>query len=103
MIIECDGNVYNPLGGGSYVFEKDITLEELAVEFDAQLKSQLTEENIKKQMDSFETMEYVAPVRAVPLFIKQPVVKHFTKKSNQRVSLVLSNMGVQRPPAEMEE
>lgn len=25
MIIECDDNVYNPLGGGSYVFEKDIT------------------------------------------------------------------------------
>lgn len=25
MIIECDGIVYNPLGGGSYVFEKDIT------------------------------------------------------------------------------
>lgn len=25
MIIKCDGNVYNPLGGGSYVFEKDIT------------------------------------------------------------------------------
>ena len=24
MIIECDDNVYNPLGGGSYVFEKDI-------------------------------------------------------------------------------
>ena len=25
MIINCDDNVYNPLGGGSYVFEKDIT------------------------------------------------------------------------------
>ena len=24
MNIECDGKVYNPLGGGSYVFEKDI-------------------------------------------------------------------------------
>ncbi len=24
MIIECDDKVYNPLGGGSYVFEKDI-------------------------------------------------------------------------------
>lgn len=24
MIIECDGKVYNPLGGGSYVFEKDV-------------------------------------------------------------------------------
>lgn len=24
MNIECDGKVYNPLGGCSYVFEKDI-------------------------------------------------------------------------------
>lgn len=24
MNIECDGKVYNPLGGGSYIFEKDI-------------------------------------------------------------------------------
>lgn len=24
MQIECDGNVYNPLGGASYVFENDI-------------------------------------------------------------------------------
>lgn len=24
MNIECDGKVYNLLGGGSYVFEKDI-------------------------------------------------------------------------------
>ncbi|MDD6323935.1 MAG: hypothetical protein PUA73_04985 [Bacilli bacterium] len=24
MIIECDDKVYNPLGGGLYVFEKDI-------------------------------------------------------------------------------
>lgn len=24
MNIQCDGKVYNPLGGGSYVFEKDI-------------------------------------------------------------------------------
>lgn len=24
MLIQCDDKVYNPLGGGSYVFEKDI-------------------------------------------------------------------------------
>lgn len=87
----------------THVFEKDITLEELAVEFDAQLKSQLTEENIKKQMDSFETMEYVAPVRAVPLFIKQLVVRHFTKKSNKKVSMVFSNLGVQKPPEKISD
>ena len=87
----------------THVFDKDITLEELAVEFDAQLKSQLTEENIKKQMDSFETMEYVAPVRAVPLFIKQLVVRHFTKKSNKKVSMVFSNLGVQKPPEKISD
>ena len=52
-------------------------------------------------MDSFETMEYVAPVRAVPLAIKQLVVRHFTKKSGKKVSMVFSNMGVQRPPEEV--
>ena len=54
-------------------------------------------------MDSFETMEYVAPVRAVPLFIKQLVVRHFTKKSAKKVSMAFSNMGVQRPPQEVAE
>ena len=82
----------------THVFDSDISIEELAAEFDVTLKSQLTEENVKKQMDSFETMEYVAPVRVVPLFIKQLVVRHFTKKSNKKVSMTFSNMGVQKPP-----
>ncbi len=85
----------------THVFDRGITLEELAVEFDAELKSMLTEENIKKQMDNFETMEYFAPVRVVPLFIKQWVVRHFTKKANKKVSMTFSNMGVQKPPAEV--
>lgn len=87
----------------THVFDKDITLEELAAEFDTALKSQLTEENIKKQMDKFETMEYVAPVRVVPLFIKQLVVRHFTKRSNKKVSMVFSNMGIQKPPVQVGE
>ena len=82
----------------THVFDKDISIEELASEFDASLKSQLTEENIKKQMDNFETMEYVAPVRVVPLFIKQLVVRHFTKRSIKKVTMVFSNMGIQKPP-----
>ena len=87
----------------THIFDKDITLEELAKEYDAALKEKLSEENIKKQMDSFETMESVAPVRAVPLAIKQLVVRHFTKRSNKKVSMVFSNMGVQRPPKEVGE
>ena len=50
------------------------------------------------QMDAFETMEYVAPVRVVPLFIKQLVVRHFTRKSGRKVTMTFSNMGVQKPP-----
>ena len=87
----------------THVFDSDITLEELAAEFDAEFKSKLTEENVKKQMDNFETMEYVAPVRVVPLFIKQWVVRFFAKKAAKKVSLTFSNMGVQRPPAEVAE
>ncbi|MBP5491426.1 MAG: hypothetical protein J6Y08_01140 [Clostridiales bacterium] len=87
----------------THVFDQDISLEELAAEFDANLKSQLTEENVKKQMDNFETMEYFAPVRVVPLFIKQWVVRHFTKKSNKKVSMTFSNMGVQKPPKSLGE
>ena len=85
----------------THVFDSDITLEELAAEFDAELKNLLSKENMTKQMDNFETMEYVAPVRVVPLFIKQWVVRFFTKKANKKVSMTFSNMGVQKPPAEV--
>lgn len=85
----------------SHVFDEDISFEDLAKEFDEKLKSNLTEENIKKQMDNFETMEYVAPVRAVPLFIKQWVVRYGSKVTDKKVSMVLSNLGVQKPPTEV--
>lgn len=85
----------------SHVFDREISLEDLALEFDEILKSRLTEDAVKKQMDNFETMEYVAPVRVVPLFIKQLVVRYFTKKANKKVSMTFSNMGVQKLPAEI--
>ena len=85
----------------SHTFTEEISLDDLAKEFDEKLKTNLSEENIKKQMDNFETMEYVAPVRAVPLVIKQWVVKYGSKMNDKKVSLVLSNLGVQKPPVEM--
>ena len=87
----------------THVFDKEISLEDLAAEFDAALKMQLTEENIKKQMDSFETMEYVAPIRPVPLFIKQIVVRHGKKLADRKVTMVLSNLGKLTPPEEVGE
>ena len=85
----------------THVFDEEISFEDLVKEFDEKLKVNLSEENIKKQMDNFETMEYVAPVRAVPLFIKQWVVRYGSKVTDKKVSVVLSNLGVQKPPAEV--
>lgn len=82
----------------AHTFTEDISLEDLAKEFDEKLKICLSEENIKKQMDNFETMEYVAPVRAIPWFIKKWVVWYGSRVTDKKVSVVLSNMGMQRPP-----
>jgi hypothetical protein len=87
----------------THVFDREITLKELAAEFDTKLKGQLEPEKIQKGMDTFQTMQTFAPVRSVPLFIKQMVVRHFTKKSNKKVSMVFSNMGVMKPPAKVAE
>ncbi|QFJ54576.1 hypothetical protein [Pseudobutyrivibrio xylanivorans] len=85
----------------THVFDEEISFEDLAKEFDLKLKENLTEENIKQQMDNFETMEYFIPVRAVPLFIKQMVVRYGSKVTDKKVSVVLSNLGVQRLPQEI--
>ncbi len=85
----------------THSFTEEISLSDLAKEFDESLKAQLDEENIKKQMNSYETMEYVAPVRAVPLFIKQMVVRSGVKMSDKKVSLVLSNLGIRKPAEEL--
>ncbi len=87
----------------SHKFDTEISLEDLAKEFDASFKSKLDPEAIRNQMDSFETMEFFAPVRAVPLFIKQPVVWFFSRKSDRRATMVFSNLGVMSPPSEMGE
>lgn len=87
----------------SHVFDGDISLEDLAKEFDASFKSKLDPESIKKQMDSFETMEFFAPVRAVPLLIKQPVVKYFSMRSDKKATMVFSNLGIMSPPGDMGE
>ena len=43
----------------------------------------------------------LTPVRVVPLFIKQAVIKYCSRQQDKNVSLVLSNLGVQKPPEEL--
>lgn len=60
---------------------------------DTELKESMKPEHISEQMDSYQALERLLFVRMVPLMIKQPVVRHFSKVENKTVSFVMSNMG----------
>lgn len=81
----------------SHVFDGSETLESLSHEFDQMLKDSLQPDKIKQQMEGFQRLERIFFVRMVPLAIKQPVVKRFSKTENKRVSFVLSNLGKLSP------
>ena len=85
-------NFFNSVYVGIVVKETD-TLETLAPQFDALLKEKLLPENIRAQMDEFETLEHMPGIRPVPLVIKNAVVNLFTQNADKRVTAVLSNMG----------
>lgn len=85
----------------SHVFTGDETVDELAKEFDAQLKEAIKPDKIHKQMDKFQKYENLMFVRMVPLALKQIVVKLGSKSQNKNVSFVLSNLGVLKPAPEL--
>lgn len=87
----------------SHVFTGNETIESLAHEFEKQLKDSIEPSLIRKQMNRYESMERLFFTRMVPLFIKQPVVRFFSRQESKRVTAVLSNLGVQKLPGKMSE
>ena len=85
----------------SHVFTGRETLEELAKEFEINLKSALEPDNIKKRMNHYQKIERILALRAVPLILKQPVVKYAARRDSRSVSAVLSNLGVISVPDEL--
>ncbi len=69
------------------------TPEEVARSFDEQMRENLKPENIARQMDAYEKIERYFFIRMVPLVIKQPVVRYFSRMENKRISFVMSNLG----------
>lgn len=87
----------------SHVFTGDETLDELARQFDAQLKDALKPENIHQQMVGYQRLERMVVLRMVPLFIKQPIIRLFAKQEAKRVSACISNLGVIKVPERLNE
>lgn len=86
----------------SHTFSGSETLEELAVLYDKEFKNQLTPENIEKKMQNYMKLEKFFFVRMVPLAIKNPVVKFFTKREYKSVTAVISNMGKIKVPEQLQ-
>ncbi len=87
----------------SHLFKHDDSLEQVAKQYNDDLKEQLTPESISAQMDNYEKFENFFFVKLVPLFIKNPVVNIMTKRNNRNVSAVLSNLGKLSVPEEVEK
>ncbi len=85
----------------SHVFDGSETLENLAGEFDGKLKASLEPELIKQQMNRYQSIEQLFFTRMVPLFIKQPIIRMFSKQEEKTVTAVLSNLGAIDMPEEI--
>lgn len=87
----------------SHVFEGNETVESLSKEFDKKLKDSLNPELVKQNMNNYQQIERNPIARVAPLFIKQPVVRFFSKRESKSVTAVLSNLGVRKPAAPIVE
>lgn len=99
---ETSRNFFNSINI-SHVFTGEETVESLANEYEANMKKSLEPEEVRMQMDQYQKIENLFFVRMVPLAIKQPVVKWFSKRESRNVSAVISNLGVMKLPEEMKE
>lgn len=79
------------------------TPEALAHEFDRKLKAGIEPERVKEQMNRYQNIEQLFLARMVPLFVKQPVVKLFSKRETKTVTAILSNLGRIDMPGETQE
>ncbi|MGN0706625.1 MAG: hypothetical protein ACI4JC_01315 [Faecalibacterium sp.] len=84
----------------SLVLENGQTLAELAPVFDARLRELTVPDAVRARMDGYEKLEHIPGIRPVPLFLKNPAVSFFSRRSNAAVTMVLSNLGrIQVPEA----
>lgn len=87
----------------SHTFTGEETLESLAKEYEEKMAVCLEPETVRQQMDHYQKLEHQFFIRMVPLALKQPVVKWFSKQESKRVSAVISNLGIMKLPEEMQQ
>lgn len=93
-------NFFNNVTIARY-FKEDWDLDRLAQSLEQELRSNLTPEKVRAQMDHYASIEKWFAIRIVPLAIKQLTVRSFSKRQNSTASMALSNLGIIKLPDEM--
>lgn len=77
-------------------------LNQIIKSVSTQLKSNLTKEKLKDQMNALALLENIFIIRVVPVFIKDIVLKIFHKQSRKEQTIALSNIGIVEMPEKLQ-
>ena len=78
---------------------RDYTLEDILEAMQGSLKASLKKELLQKELNKFGALKTNPVLRAVPYFIKKPVLAVLQKGSHKDATTIFTNLGERTPPA----
>ncbi len=81
----------------------DGTLESILPRIRDSFEKQLTEENIRKTMNGYSSLQQNVAVKMVPLFFKDLGIHFFLNRAQRGTTATISNLGLIRLPEEVED
>jgi len=79
----------------------DGTLESIIPSVQEAFRKQLTQENIGRTMNAYSALEHNPLISAVPLFLKDPVIRWYSSRATGGQTATVSNLGRIRMPQEL--
>ena len=98
---ETSRNFFGVIQVAYYAGNYDGSLKSIIDPVSREFTEQLTEENVRKTMNSYSALEHNLAVRVIPLFIKNMALQGIAYRMNTGVTTSVSNVGVVKLPAEM--
>ena len=94
-------NFFNLVSVQYNFYKKNPGLEEVCRAVDADLKRQLTKENLLNQLNQFSRIEHNIFIKPIPLMIKDKGLKLAYRVSGKDTTATISNVGVVSMPDEI--
>ena len=98
---ETSRNFFGVIQVAYYAGNYDGSLKSIIDPVSREFTEQLTEENVRKTMNSYSALEHNLAVRVIPLFIKNMALQGIAYRMNTGVTTSVSNVGVVKLSAEM--